>query len=193
MIKTVGDFMKEKVIVFIFIISSMAVVFWGLVKTKETVEQFVFEETSDYTSNVNDIKELVKNEYDFSDFYLLFDDYHLSTKNMESLFSFFINRYEYKIITVYPYVNSIYKNVLNNINLTYKGSTLIEGINNLYKDYLHILESNDLDDEIDKLYQSGLGIKIIHMNTSNLAMYNFLNEYKNIKYSLSFGETFKSI
>lgn len=128
---------------------------------------------------------------DANDFYLLFDSYKLDSKNFDKVLSFF-NDPETKILEVYPYINPIYQNVLNDIYvIPYNAISLKKGIANIYNIYMNELEEYHLDDEIDKALVNGVRIRMVKVNTSNKELSSFLINYPNVKYNLTPHGLFK--
>ncbi len=181
--------MKNKIIVFIVFLIFNFLMFYIIIPKNYVIDEpastIIDNKVIKYI-NVS-VEDLVSKPNDFNAFYLLFDTYHLTTKNMEYLFSFFnAYNYEYTLGEVYPYLNPLYKNNLNNIEeIMFNGSNLVNGINNLYNIYINELEKYNLDKEINKVFVNGIKIRLIKIYTSNEAMYKFLVQNSDIKYSLN--------
>jgi hypothetical protein len=139
-------------------------------------------------------KDLVINPNDFNSFYLLFDTYQLSSKNIDNLFKYYKdNDYEYQIEAIYPYINPLYEDKLSKVKeIIFGGNTLLSGINNFIITYINELNKNKLDGEVDRVNASGISIRMIKINTSNQSMFEFLKKYSNIKYNLSSTGIFKT-
>jgi hypothetical protein len=122
---------------------------------------------------------------DINDFYLLFDNRKLDTKNFVQVFSFF-NNYDYHIIEIYPYINPMYQSLLKNVyKIKYEGTDLRDGVLNIYNTYLAELDKNNLSEEMDKVLINGFKIRMVKINLNNTVVGEFINKYKGVKYSLS--------
>ncbi len=131
---------------------------------------------------------------DFNDFYLLFDDYKLSTKNFINVFQHF--RDDQLIVKrIYPYINPMYENYLNDYigEIIFINEDLKSGLNSKLEKYISILDNYGLDDEINKVNVFGVNIRVVLINTSNKSMYNFLINNPNIKFSMMLDGPFYKI
>lgn len=165
--------MTKKVIVFIFI--TILIVIVGIkYKPHQDIEIL-----DSYEVFYNDKEYNLYNNYDY---YLVFDEYKLDSNNFRQILSFF-DTYKNQIIEVYPDINPLYNKVLKDINkINYYGKNIDEGLSNIYKEYINILEKNHLYEELDKVYTYGIRINKIKINTSLNILNIFINKYKGINY-----------
>jgi len=149
--------------------------------TDETVTKMIEEEVF---QRAKKDEAIFKRPLNYSNFYLLFDEQKLTTKNFISLFSFF-NKYELQIKKIYPYFNPMYEEYLSYHvgEVIFLNDDITAGLNTLVEKYLTILNDYGLDEEIDKVNLNGISIRVVLINCSNQTMVKFLTKYPKIKYS----------
>lgn len=172
----------------VFILLTLLVAILGINYNPQIVEdkpnayevvKYMDDEISEYPTSSND-------------FYLLFDSYKLDSKNFVQVLSYF-EKYDYKIIEIYPYINPMYQTMLNDIyKIDYSSKSLEDGIAQMYNAYLGELEKYRLSDEIDKVLVNGVRIRMIKINLNNEVLSVFLKKYHPIKYSLTSYGLFSS-
>jgi hypothetical protein len=174
----IGDVMKKKLS--IFILMTFLIVMFGINYKPLTVEDKPDTyQVIEYMDNEDE-----KDPNEFKDYYLLFDSFKLDSNNFVDVMSFF-DKYEYKIVAVYPYVNLMYHSILGNTSkINYNASSLGEGIGLVYNTYLKKLEDNRLTSEVDKLLVNGMRIRMLKINTSYNILKIFLDHYPLVKYNL---------
>lgn len=185
--------MKKRHLIFISF-SLLLIIFYFSIDMNRKIDEEVINVLEDKVIRYmeDDIKEMINNPHDFNTFYLLFDNHKLDSKNMEQLFSFF-NDYEYHISEIYPYVNPLFLEKLGNIEkISFNSNNLLDIINHFYLGYTNELSKHNLNEEIEKSLVYGIPIRMIKINTSNKAMYEFLKLNNKIKYSLFKYGIFKS-
>ena len=146
----------RKIIIFIIVIIS---IFFSLIITKGEDTKMVFSEDNNYY-----------------DVYIL--DISKENINTNNIIDFFD---DIKILEIYPYINPIYKKLLN-IN-SYSFNTILSNKKNIslfVNEYLNKLEHNNLREEIIKYRINGIKINKIKVYASNNSMNYILNNY-NIK------------
>ncbi len=189
--------MKKNFIIFIcFSVSLLIISLFNLNPQKQVDEQvsnILEDKVIRYLEN--DLKEMINKPLHFNYFYLLFDEHHLNSQNIVSLFQFFDNHnYQYHIFEIYPYLNPLFKDTLNEVaKISFNSNNLKEISDNFYITYLNELQRHHLDGEIEKYLTGEIPIRMIKINTSNEALYNFLKQYKDIKYSLNSYGLFKKL
>ncbi len=176
--------MNNKLAIFIFF--TMLIVSLGIFyrpKTSDDIpdayEVIKYMDNSIYNDNVND-------------YYLLFDEFKLDSNNFTNVLSI-LDKYDYKITEVYPYINQIYQDKLESISkIFYNSKSLDDGISIIYNRYLKALEDNYLTDEVDKTLVNGVRIRMIRININGASLREFLSKYNDIKYSTTSAGLFKS-
>ena len=147
----------RKVIIFIIIV--VISIFFSLIITKGEETEMVFSENSNYY-----------------DIYILdISKENINTNNIIDYFD------DIKILEIYPYINPIYKKLIN-IN-SFSFNTILSNKKNISlfsNEYLNKLEDNNLKEEIIKYRINGIKINKIKVYASNNSMNNILNNY-NIK------------
>lgn len=179
--------------VFIFFIALSVTLFFT--KNKIDSDKDLNKDEKTYLE-VNDDINLLNNPYDQNRFYLLFDNFVLNTKNFVNVFSFFKNnKSDFLIRNIIPYDNPSYSDALEKYNdgFTFMNSNLDEGINFFYNKYVEILKNNNLTSEIEKVNSKGIEIRIVEIDALNIDMYNFLNKYDSIKFSLLRNGNYQNI
>ena len=106
-----------------------------------------------------------ENSYNFDNYILTFKDCELNTNNFINTFSYF-NDKEYTILSITPYVNDIYINLLINKRFNYYSNNLEYIITNFKDEYTNIINN----EYIDKIC-----IKEVKINTA----YIYYKEFKN--------------
>lgn len=196
-IKIIGDYMKKNLYIFIFISCSLLIISFFNLNIEKKIDEPVSSVLEDKVIRYleNDLKDMIDNPLHFNYFYLLFDQYYLNSQNIIPLFKFFDDHnYQYQFFEIYPYLNPLFKEVLSNVErISLKGDYLPELINDFYVTYINELEKHHLDDEIEKYIVSGIPIRMVKINTSNAAMYYFLKQNNDIKYSLNRFGLFKKL
>lgn len=196
-IKIIGDHMKKNLYIFIFISCSLLITSFFTLNIEKKIDEPVSSVLEDKVIRYleNDLKDMIDNPLHFNYFYLLFDQHYLNSQNIISLFKFFDDHnYQYQLFEIYPYLNPLFKEVLSNVErISLKGDHLPELINDFYIIYINELEKHHLDSEIEKYIVSGIPIRMVKINTSNAAMYYFLKENNDIKYSLNRFGLFKKL
>ena len=147
----------RKIFILLFLI--IVCVFCSLIITKSDKIETVFNEQI--------------NSYDL---YLL--DVSKEDINTFNIVNYFDN---IKIIEIYPYINPIYKKLINISN--YKFNTVLSNKKNIslfVNEYLNLLDKNSLKDEIVKYRINGIKINKILVYASNSDINNLINNY-NIK------------
>ncbi|MDD4035731.1 MAG: hypothetical protein PHS45_00140 [Bacilli bacterium] len=177
-------------LIIVFILTIAINIFYNrpTMVTDETVTKIIDDSIFKYVKN----KDLLKDPYNYNNFYLLFDERKLNTRNFISLLSDF-KREGGSIKKVYPYINPKYddylKTELGAIN--FLNRDLESGINNVVEQFLLVLNDYGLDDEIDKVNIYGIDIRVVLVNASNRSIYNFLTKYKNVKVSDTLDGNYK--
>ena len=147
----------RKVIIFIIIV--VISIFFSLIITKGEETEMVFSENSNYY-----------------DIYILdISKENINTNNIIDYFD------DIKILEIYPYINPIYKKLIN-IN-SYSFNTILSNRKNISlftSEYLKKLEDNNLKEEIVKYRINGIKINKIKVYASNNSMNYIINNY-NIK------------
>ncbi len=147
----------RKVIIFIIIV--VISIFFSLIITKGEETEMVFSENSNYY-----------------DIYILdISKENINTNNIIDYFD------DIKILEIYPYINPIYKKLIN-IN-SYSFNTILSNKKNISlftSEYLKKLEDNNLKEEIVKYRINGIKINKIKVYASNNSMNYIINNY-NIK------------
>ena len=158
LITIIGDKMKKVIIPLIVIF--FICIFLSLKHNTKTVMEY------EISSNIDNV-------------YLLdFSNEVLSTNNFKLKIAPF-TCYSYIIRKIYPKYNRNLKKVY-----TYDFRNIDEGIENFKKDYISKLRSNNLFDEIEKIYEQGIVISKIEIYTTKEAMNKFIKKYPNVKYKV---------
>jgi hypothetical protein len=181
----------------IFIFFSLLVVIIASINIRnqidEPINDILTEKVVKYLTD--DINAMVEQPKTFNNYYLLFDQYKLNTKNFIKIFSFFNQyNYEYHIMAIYPYINPLYQSILTKIErISLKNYNLNNILDQFYQTYTNELTKYNLDYELESSFVNGITIRMIKIYTSNEALYTFLNKYPTIKYSLNPSGIFKTI
>jgi hypothetical protein len=178
---------------FVFVIALSITLFFT--KDKIDNEGDLKEDETAYLE-IEEYYDLLKSPYDQNRFFLLFDNYILTTNNFISTFSYFKdNNLDFLIRTIIPYDNPLYSDELDKYNegFTFMNNNLEEGITTFYNKYKSILEKNNLSKEVEKIYLKGVPIRMVEIDALNKDMYNFLSMYSKIKYSFSKNGIYKTI
>jgi hypothetical protein len=170
----------------IFVISvSLNIYFYKSDIAKDDTASKMIEDSVMKNENTNNI--FTEKPSDYNDFYLLFDELQLTTKNFINIFSQ-LDHKELTIKKVYPYINPLHEaNLRGDLGeLTFLGNNnMAEGLNSLIEHYLNALNDYGLDDEMDKVNMYGVYIRVVLVNVSNKTMHDFLTNYPNVKYSMT--------
>lgn len=151
-----GDKMKKLIILLIVIFFILAMCKFN--QTESTVME--------YDSNIDNV-------------YLLdFNDEVLSSNNFKLKIAPFTG-YAYVIRKICPKYNRNLKKCY-----TYDFRNLDEGIDNFKNDYINLLRENELDDEVDKVYKTGIIISKVEIYTTKEALMKFIKKYPNVKYKI---------
>ena len=100
---------------------------------------------------------------------------NINTNNVSNYFD------NIKILEIYPYINPIYKKIINISK--YSFNTVLSNKKNIslfVNEYLNLLENNSLKEEIVKYSINGIKINKIKLYSSNKDINNILRNY-NIK------------
>jgi hypothetical protein len=125
---------------------------------------------------------------ELKDYYLLFDEYNLNTRNFIQAFSFFDdNKYEYSIVEIIPYIRDGYIDEFKNKQFLYYSSDLKDILNRFSKEYLKIYNNNN---EF-RIYQ--INIKEVRIKTLNKHLSEFLMKNKKIKCKEMNDSKYKSL
>mgnify|MGYP007116716021 CR=1 FL=1 len=158
----IGDNMKKYYILTVLII----LVIFSIYKTKEVQEVI----------NVIDIKD----NYVFNNYRIYFNTYNLNTSNFFKTFNYFNEKnYEFKVIRLYPYYNSMYEKLFHDKDFLYYSSNLKQIIANFVEEYKGVYYKNNFEINVNNI-----GIDSVIINTSFEYLNGFINEYKLIKYEL---------
>lgn len=120
----------------------------------------------DYDENIDNI------------YVLNFTNEILSTNNFKLKIAPFTG-YSYIIRKIYPKNNRDIQEYY-----TYDFRDLDEGINNFKTDYINNLRKNNLFDEVDKVYKSGVIISKIEIYTTKEAFDKFIEKYPRVEYEV---------
>lgn len=173
----------------IFVVLTFLIILIGIYYKPQIVE----DKPDAYNVMEYENNSLLDNPTISKDYYLLFDNYKLDTKNFVEVLSNLI-KFDARIIAVYPYINPMYQSLLKEINkINYTTFSLDKGITKMYETYMSELEGHGLTDEIDKVLVNGIRIRMIKANVNNEVLYNFLRNHIGVKYSLSATGLFKEI
>lgn len=181
----------------IFLVFSFSIVIITTIKVSQQIDEpastYLVQKVINYGKD--DINVMILEPSTFNDYYLLFDQYKLNTKQFIGLFSFLEKgNYEYQIMALYPYLNPLYKNKLIKIeSVGVKAGSLGEVLAEFYQIYRSELDYHNLDWEVETSVIKGVPLRLVKINTSNEALYYFLNKYPLIKYSLQIDGLFKTI
>jgi hypothetical protein len=173
---------------YIFIGLTMLVILIGLssehvIDDVDITDKIIDEKVFNYSNDT------IYDDYTFNDYYLLFDDYNLSTNNFINTFSFFKNKkYEYKVIEIVPYVNPNYIDLFRNKKFLYYSDDLNYILYKFSNDYLKIYEDNNEDINIREI-----NIQTVRVNTANKYIKDFLSEYNKIKYKTKEGNKYRTL
>jgi hypothetical protein len=186
----------KKVLYFFSLVILIIITTFMFNKPKETSNDIGIDIITDKVfNNDNNISDLLKRPYDFNDFYLLFDEFKLNSKNFVNIFAFFDNSSEITVKELHPYINPLYQNNLNDYvgKITFLNKDLLAGLNTAYEKYINILTDYGYDEEISKIDINGIDIRMVLIHCSNQKLYQFLSLYPNIKYNLTIDNNYKKI
>lgn len=102
----------------------------------------------------------------YDEYTLVFEN--LSTNNILDYFS------DIDIIKIYPYINPIYKDRLNDLSYEVRGYNLLNEINIFKNKYLDIIKKNSYLD-YNYLYVNGINIYKMDVYMSSKDLYDILN------------------
>ena len=143
-----GDYMKK----FYFFIILLLCIFSSLIITKSDKTVPTFKEDNSY------------------DIYIL--DISKENINTSNIFNYFDN---VKILEIYPYINPIYKKLINLSNYSFNTSlSNKKNISLFTREYLRKLENNSLKEELAKYKINGIKINKIKIYASS----NYINKIK---------------
>lgn len=139
---------------------------------------------------INDSEEtMLVNQEDNNDsyqlYYLSFE--HLTTKNFNKYFDD-----NFKIIGIYPYINPIYINKIND-HLKYYPFKSNSNSKNLTDFTNNYLEHINFYNEKEKYLINGIPIKVVKVYASTINVYKLLKNYTDIKYNFTYEGTYKKI
>ncbi len=95
--------------------------------------------------------------------------YNLSTNNISDFFS------DISILKIYPEINPIYKNLVNDFSYEIRGYNLQNEINNFKEEYLKMIKKNSYLD-YNYLFLNGINISRLDVYISNRDLDNIIND-----------------
>ena len=177
--------MKKK---FVFIVLIVCVYIIAINRKNITVDdeginKIIEENVFNYINNN------INYDYEFNNFYLLFDEYNLNTSNFVQLFSFFKEKdYEYRIIEIIPYVNPTYINLFSKKSFLFYTEDLYFIVNKFLEDYKKTHYTYERNATINNIC-----IKMVKINTANKYIKEFLTINNNIKYRKPIEKKFRTL
>jgi len=125
-----------------------------------------------------------KEKDDYNNFYLLFDEVELTTRNFYGILN---NNFEIK--EIYPYINPLYENRFRIKKYVFNSSE--SSLSSFFKLYRDNLKDLTLDEEITKIDVYGIKIRLVLSHVKNEEMLKLLEAYPNIKYSFDNNKFYK--
>lgn len=129
-----------------------------------------------YTSRENVIPVFNENINSYDVYLLDVSKEEITTNNIADIFD------TIKILEIYPYINPIYKKLINLSN--YSFNTILsnkKNISNFITEYLNQLENNKLKEELVKYSINGIKINYLKIYASNNDINKLISNYNMIK------------
>lgn len=129
-----------------------------------------------YTSRENVIPVFNENINSYDIYLLDVSKEEITTNNIADIFD------TIKILEIYPYINPIYKKLINLSN--YSFNTILsnkKNISNFITEYLNQLENNKLKEELVKYSINGIKINYLKIYASNNDINKLISNYNMIK------------